>query len=92
MKTVRDACELQPNALSIRLSDQIEQLDELIAFEGDGAAFFRKTHITQGMRDLIGEGVARLAGGPSGVGFASPKPCALRASRSLSAGSAVSIQ
>ena len=30
MKTVRDACELQPNALSIKLSDQVEQLDELI--------------------------------------------------------------
>jgi hypothetical protein len=27
MKTVRDSCQLQPNALSIKLSDQIEQLD-----------------------------------------------------------------
>ena len=62
MKTVRDACTLQPNALSIKLSDQIEQLDELIATEGDGAAFFEKTHITQGMQDLISEGIARLAG------------------------------
>ncbi len=62
MKTVRDACTLQPNALSIKLSDQIEQLDELIHAEGDGAAFFEKTHITQGMRDLITEGIARLAG------------------------------
>jgi hypothetical protein len=26
MKTVKDACDLQPNALSIKLSDQIEQL------------------------------------------------------------------
>lgn len=39
MKTVRDACTLQPNALSIKLSDQIEQLDELIHAEGDGAAY-----------------------------------------------------
>jgi hypothetical protein len=62
MKTVRDGCELQPNALSIRLSDQIEQLDELIETEGDGTAFFEKTHITQGMQDLITEGIARLAG------------------------------
>jgi len=62
MKTVRDACEVQPNALSIKLSDQIEQLDELINTEGDGSAFFEKTHITQGMQDLISEGVARLAG------------------------------
>jgi len=62
MKTVRDACELQPNALSIKLSDQIEQLDELIGAEGDGSAFFERTHITQGMQDLISEGIARLAG------------------------------
>jgi hypothetical protein len=62
MKTVRDACTLQPNALSVKLSDQIEQLDELIAVEGDGTAFFTKTFITQGMRDLIDEGIARLAG------------------------------
>ncbi len=62
MKTVRDACQLQPNALSIKLSDQIEQLDELIQVEGDGTAFFAKTHITQGMQGLIAEGIARLAG------------------------------
>jgi hypothetical protein len=62
MKTVRDACHLQANALSIKLSDQIEQLDELIDTEGDGSAFFEKTHITHGMQDLLNEGVARLAG------------------------------
>src|SRR6266581_1925534 len=62
MKTVRDACQVQPNALSIKLSDQVEQLDELIATEGDGTAFFEKTFITQGMQDLISEGIARLAG------------------------------
>jgi len=62
MQTVRDACQLQPNALSIKLSDQIERLDELITAEGGGAEFFDKTHITQGMQDLISEGIARLAG------------------------------
>ena len=69
MKTVRDACQLQPNALSIKLSDQIEQLDELINAEGDGTAFFEKTHITQGMQDLITEGIARLAGASSQAVF-----------------------
>lgn len=69
MKTVRDACQPQPNALSIKLSDQIEQLDELIVTEGDGAAFFEKTHITQGMQDLISEGIARLAGASSQAVF-----------------------
>lgn len=62
MKTVRDACQLQSNALSIKLSDQIEQLDELITTAGDGSEFFEKTFITQGMQDLISEGTARLAG------------------------------
>jgi len=62
MKTIRDACELQPNALSVKLSDQIEQLDELINSQGDGSAFFDKTFITQGMQDLVTEGIARLAG------------------------------
>lgn len=65
MKTVRDACVLQDNALSVKLSDQIEQLDELIDSEGDGVDFFEKTHITQGMQDLISEGIARMAGASS---------------------------
>lgn len=69
MKTVRDACILQDNALSIRLSDQVEQLDELITAEGGGEAFFEKTHITHGMQDLISEGTARLGGGSSQAVF-----------------------
>ncbi len=56
MRTVRDACQLQPNALAVKLSDQIEQLDELISAEGNGTAFFERTFITQGMKDLITEG------------------------------------
>ena len=69
MKTVRDACQLQDNALSIKLGDQIEQLDELINNEGNGTAFFEKTFITQGMQDLITEGIARLAGTSSQAVF-----------------------
>jgi hypothetical protein len=48
------------------VGDQIEQLDELITAEGDGSAFFEKTYITQGMQDLLSEGIARLAGASSG--------------------------
>jgi hypothetical protein len=62
MKTVRDGCQLQPNALSVKLSDQIEQLDELITAEGNGEAFFDKTHITHGMQDLIGRRRTRRTG------------------------------
>ncbi|QKK08601.1 MAG: DUF499 domain-containing protein [Planctomycetota bacterium] len=60
--TVRDACILQDNALELRVSDQVEQLDELITAEGDGRAYFDKTHVTAGMDELIREGVKRLAG------------------------------
>jgi hypothetical protein len=69
MKTVRDACQLQPDALSIKLSDQIEQLDELINAEGNGEPFFKRTEITQGMQALITEGIARLAGASSQAVF-----------------------
>lgn len=62
MRTVRAACIPAENALHIRVSDQIEQLDELIRAEADGVAFFKRTYLTQGMRDLISEGLARLAG------------------------------
>jgi len=65
MRTVRDACDLHENALRITLSDQIEQLDELITMEGDGSEYFKKTFITHGMDDLISEGIARLAGASS---------------------------
>jgi hypothetical protein len=65
MKTVRDCCELQPNALSVKLSDQIEQLDQLIGDETAGEDFFQRTHFTQGMKDLATEGIARLAGASS---------------------------
>ena len=60
--TVRDACVLQDNALDLRVSDQVEQLDELITAEGDGRAYFEKTHVTAGMDELIREGIKRLAG------------------------------
>lgn len=69
MKTVRDACEPHPKALSIRLSEQIEQLDALIAAEDDGASFFERTHVTDGMLDLLNEGIARLAGASSQAVF-----------------------
>lgn len=62
MESVRKACVLQPNALSIRVSDQVEKLEELIIAEGDGVAFFERTYITGGMRSLIEEGLKRLAG------------------------------
>lgn len=62
LQTVKDICTLLPGALEIKVSDQIEQLDELINSEADGKAFYAKTHITQGMATLLREGLSRLAG------------------------------
>lgn len=69
MKTVRSACELAPNALSIDVSDQIEQLDQLINDQGNGEAFYAKTFITAGMRDLLRGVIERLAAKSSNAVF-----------------------
>ena len=69
MKTVKQACELTPNALSIDVSDQVEQLEELIKDEGNGEAFYEKTFITVGMRDLLRGTIERLAGKSSNAVF-----------------------
>lgn len=61
MKTIRNACELQPNALEINVGDQIEQLDQIINVT-DGHQYFQKTFITDGMKTLLSKGIARLAG------------------------------
>ena len=61
MKTVKNACKLQPNATEIYVGDQIEQLDQLIN-DTDGNEYFGRTHITDGMKILVTKGIARLAG------------------------------
>ncbi len=62
MKTVKQACQLSTNALSIDVSDQVEQLEQLINDEGTGEAFYAKTFITAGMHDLLRGTIERLAG------------------------------
>jgi hypothetical protein len=69
MKTVKQACKLAPNALSIDVSDQVEQLEQLINDEGTGEAFYAKTFITAGMRDLLRGTIERLAGKSSNAVF-----------------------
>jgi hypothetical protein len=61
MKTIKSACQLQPNALEINVGDQIEQLD-LIIHRANGQDYFKKTFITDGMKILLSKGMARLAG------------------------------
>jgi hypothetical protein len=62
MKTVKQACQLTANALSIDVSDQVEQLEQLINDEGTGEAFYAKTFVTSGMHDLLRGTIERLAG------------------------------
>lgn len=69
MKTVKQTCVLAENALSIDVSDQVEQLDELIDSEGNGWAFYDKTFITDGMRSLLSGTIERLAGKSSNAVF-----------------------
>ena len=61
MRSIRSACELQPNALEINVGDQIEKLDQII-HATEGHDHFKKTFITDGMNNLLSKGVARLAG------------------------------
>lgn len=61
MKTVRNVCQLQPNALEINVGDQVEKLDQII-HDTDGHEYFGKTFITDGMKTLLTKGMARLAG------------------------------
>ena len=60
MKTVKEACVLQPNALEITVGDSIEQLDQILQ-NTDGHDHFNKTFITEGMRNLLTKGMARLS-------------------------------
>ena len=41
MKTIRNACQLHPNAVEINVGDQIEQLDQII-HDTDGNEYLAK--------------------------------------------------
>ena len=51
LQTVKDACKFDPKAIDYALSDQIENLDDLIGHDSkDAEAFFAKTFVTGGMK------------------------------------------
>ena len=61
--TVKDACELDPMALDYSMSEQVENLSDVIAKAHAAARqFFKKNHITKGMETLLNQGLRRLAG------------------------------
>lgn len=51
--TVRDACKIHPMVHDYRMTEAIENLSDLITGKGDGAEFFARNYITQGMDALF---------------------------------------
>lgn len=63
LQTIKDACKFDPAAINYALSDQIENLDDLIGHTAKTAeTFFQKTYLTGGMKVLLRQGLQRLAG------------------------------
>ena len=63
LTTVKDACELHPMALNYALSEQVENLSDVIdRTEKEAKEFFDKNYVTKGMEILLSQGLKRLAG------------------------------
>ena len=61
--TVKDACELHPMALDYSMSEQVENLSDVIAARAATARdFFDKNYVTRGMETLLTQGLRRLGG------------------------------
>jgi hypothetical protein len=61
--TVKDACELQPMALEYSMSEQVENLSDVItATSANAYEFFSKNYVTKGMETLLNQGLRRLGG------------------------------
>ncbi|HEY6342484.1 MAG TPA: hypothetical protein VIY49_13395 [Bryobacteraceae bacterium] len=61
--TVKDACQLHPMALEYAMSEQIENLSDVINTAAkDAHEFFDKNYVTKGMEILLSQGLKRLAG------------------------------
>ncbi|MDX1982043.1 MAG: anti-phage-associated DUF499 domain-containing protein [Bryobacteraceae bacterium] len=61
--TVKDACELHPMALEYSMSEQVENLSDVIgATAANADEFFAKNYVTRGMETLLSQGLLRLGG------------------------------
>jgi hypothetical protein len=61
--TVKDACQLHPMALDYSMSEQVENLSDVIAATSVTAHdFFDKNYVTKGMETLLNQGLRRLGG------------------------------
>lgn len=63
LQTIIDACEFKQDAIDYALSKQVEDLKDLVGHDEDAArAFFDRTYVTDGMAQLLRQGLQRLAG------------------------------
>lgn len=62
LKTVKQACEFDPQVMDYQMSQGVEHLSDLITGAGDGTEFFKRNYVTQGMEQLFNEGLLRLSG------------------------------
>ena len=63
LQTIIDACEFKQDAIDYALSKQVEDLGDLVGHdEATARAFFEKTYVTDGMAQLLRQGLQRLAG------------------------------
>lgn len=70
LQTINDACEFKQDAIDYALSKQVEDLGDLVNHSAaDAKAFFEKTYITDGMAQLLRQGLHRLAGGNDQAAF-----------------------
>lgn len=61
--TVKDACALHPMALEYSMSEQVENLVDVIgATSATAHDFFAKNYVTKGMETLLNQGLRRLGG------------------------------
>lgn len=63
LQTIIDACEFKQDAIDYALSKQVEDLGDLVGHTEESArAFFDKTYVTEGMAQLLRQGLQRLCG------------------------------
>ncbi|MEL7078146.1 MAG: anti-phage-associated DUF499 domain-containing protein [Cyanobacteria bacterium J06648_1] len=63
LKTVKDACNIHPSTLDYQVAGGVESLAQVIDASDEGKAFFEKSYLTGGMKDLLHGGLLRLSGG-----------------------------
>lgn len=64
--SVQELCKLHEGALTIRVSDGIERIDQETQDIEAGRRFFTQSYLTAGMQELVREGFKRLSGSAGG--------------------------